>query len=117
MGAETRTSNRQSGDSQQLQPEAAKGNADKAGDAGNGYDPYKDNKAADPGAYFEAPELKLFNPKDRTAKRTSVAPVRTAVYEQPVRYRQTTASAPQPRKFVSDEQARIDSMGWTSAAK
>jgi hypothetical protein len=70
---------------------------------------YKVN--GDSGAMFEAP--KLFNPKDRTAQR-SIAPVRTAVYEQPVSYRNTSTVRRGP---VSDEQARIDAIGWTSGSK
>jgi hypothetical protein len=71
-------------------------------------DPYDVNKA-DNGAYFEAP--KLFNPQDRTARSTSIAPVRTAVYHQPVSYRQTTTA---PRGPITAEQARKDAFGWTS---
>jgi hypothetical protein len=71
-------------------------------------DPYDVNKT-DNGAYFEAP--KLFNPKDRTARSTSIAPVRTAVYEQPVSYRQTSTA---PRGPITAAQARQDAIGWTS---
>jgi hypothetical protein len=73
-------------------------------------DPY-DVKKTDPSTMFEAP--KLFNPKDRTAQR-SIAPVRTAIYEQPATYHKTSTA---PRGPVSDEQARIDAIGWTSGAK
>jgi hypothetical protein len=73
-------------------------------------DPYKVDKTEN-GAYFEAPQL--FNPKDRTARSTSIAPVRTAVYEQPVSYRKSSAA---PRVTSTAEQARIDAIGWTSGA-
>jgi hypothetical protein len=61
--------------------------------------------------YFEPP--KLFNPNDRTAKR-SIAPVRTAVYEQRVSYRNTSTALRGP---VSDAQAKLDAQGWSSASK
>jgi hypothetical protein len=73
-------------------------------------DPYEVKKS-ESGAYFEAPQL--FNPKDRTARSTSIAPVRTAVYEQPVSYRQTSSASRGP---ITAEQARIDAIGWTSGA-
>ena len=80
----------------------------------NQNDPYKVNKD-DNSTYLEAP--KLFNPKDRTARRSaSIAPVHTAVYKQPVATR-TAAAATVTRGPVSDEQARIDAIGWTSASK
>jgi hypothetical protein len=71
-------------------------------------DPYKVNKG-DSSTYFEAP--KLFNPKDRTAQR-SIAPVRTALYEQPASYRQTSIA----RGPITAEQAELDAAGWTTAA-
>jgi hypothetical protein len=78
-------------------------------------DPYKVNKSAS-NPYLEAP--KLFNPQDRTARNTSIAPVHTAVYRQPVSYRATaTSSTPTPGAPATDEQARIDAIGWTSSAK
>ena len=84
-----------------------------AGDT-NENDPYKVNKD-DNSTYLEMP--KLFNPKDRTARRSaSIAPVHTAVYKQPVATR-TAAAATVTRGPVSDEQARIDAIGWTSASK
>jgi hypothetical protein len=76
-------------------------------------DPYEVNQG-DNSTYLEAP--KLFNPKDRTAQRGSIAPVRTAVYQQPVAYRATAAKTVS-RGPVSDEQARIDAIGWSSASK
>jgi hypothetical protein len=79
-----------------------------------GVDPYhpdKENKG-DSATYFEAP--KLFNPKDRTAKHTGVATVRTAVYEQPVTYRKTSATTRGP---VTAAQAQQDAIGWSSASK
>ncbi len=76
-----------------------------------GVDPYKVNKG-DSATYFEAP--KLFNPKDRTAKHTGIAPVRTAVYEQPVMYRKTSTTSRGP---VTAAQAQQDAIGWSSASK
>jgi hypothetical protein len=52
----------------------------------------------------------LFNPSDRSAGR-SVAPVRTAVYEQPVGYQRAALR----RGPVTAEQAQQDAIGWTSA--
>jgi hypothetical protein len=66
---------------------------------------------SDNSTYFEPP--KLFNPNDRTAKRTSIAPVRTAVFEQPVSYRSTSTAKRGP---VTDAQAKIDAAGWSSAS-
>jgi len=74
-------------------------------------DPYKVKKD-DASTYLEAP--KLFNPKDRTASRVMGATVRTAVYEQPTAYRQTSTA---PRGPISDAQAQKDAIGWTSGAK
>jgi hypothetical protein len=72
-------------------------------------------KSGDNSSYLEAP--KLFNPKDRTARRGgSIAPVRTAVYQQPVAYHTTAAKVSSPAP-VSNEQARLDAIGWTSASK
>jgi hypothetical protein len=72
-------------------------------------------KNGDNATYLEAP--KLFNPKDRTARRSgSIAPVHTAVYQQPVAYH-TTAAKVSSQGPVSNEQARIDAIGWTSASK
>jgi len=73
-------------------------------------DPYK--VKSDSSTYFEPP--KLFNPNDRTAKRGSVAPVRTAVYEQRVSYRNTSTASRGP---ISDAQAKIDAAGWSSSSK
>jgi hypothetical protein len=67
-------------------------------------DATKDNST-----YFEAP--KLFNPKDRTAGR-SIAPVRTALYEQPASMHQISAQ----RKAITAEQAQKDAAGWTSVS-
>jgi hypothetical protein len=63
----------------------------------------------DGSTYFEAP--KLFNPKDRTAQR-HIAPVRTALYEQPVEYHRASAV----RAKVTAQQAAQDAIGWTSAS-
>ena len=76
-----------------------------------GVDPYHPDKG-DSSTYFEAP--KLFNPKDRTAKHTGVATVRTAVYEQPVTYRKTSTTTRGP---VTAAQAQQDAIGWSSALK
>jgi hypothetical protein len=62
----------------------------------------------DTGAFFEAP--KLHDPNDRTAWR-SIAPVKTAVYKQPVAYRNVSTQR------VTAEQARQDAVGWTSVSK
>ena len=63
----------------------------------------------DSSTYFEAP--KLFNPKDRTALRSTGA-VRTALYERPVTYRQVSSAA----RPVTAEQAKRDAAGWVSAS-
>lgn len=62
--------------------------------------------------YFEAPQL--FSPKDRTAQRGVLVPVRTAVYEQPVSYQKTTAAK---RTTVTAAQAAQDAIGWSSVSK
>jgi hypothetical protein len=67
-------------------------------------DAEKDNST-----YFEAP--KLFNPKDRTAAR-SIAPVRTALYEQPASMHQISAQ----RTVITAEQAQQDAAGWMSVS-
>jgi len=72
-------------------------------------DPYSVKKN-DSSTYFEAP--KLFQ-KDRTAQRGSIAPVRTALYEQPVTYHQTSAAARGP---VTAAKAQQDAVGWASAS-
>lgn len=69
-------------------------------------DPYK-VKDTDSATYFEAP--KLHDPNDRTASR-GVSTVKTAVYKQPVSYRSVSM------KRITDEQARQDAIGWTSAS-
>ena len=55
--------------------------------------PYDVKKSGDSSTYLEAPQL--FQ-KDRTAQRGSIAPVRTALYQQPVSYRQTATAARGP---------------------
>ena len=79
-----------------------------------GFDPYHPDKVnkSDSSTYFEAP--KLFNPKDRTAKHTGIAPVRTAIYEQPVTYRKTSTTTRGP---ITAAQAQQDAIGWSSASK
>jgi hypothetical protein len=60
--------------------------------------------------FLEAP--KLFNPRDRSAQRTSIAPVRTALYQQPVSTREISST----RTTVTAQQAQQDAVGWTSAS-
>jgi hypothetical protein len=55
--------------------------------------------------------LKLHDPNDRTAQWRSIAPVKTALYKQPVAYRNVSTQR------VTAEQARQDAIGWTSASK
>ena len=70
-------------------------------------DPYKvDNTESS--TMFEAP--KLHDPNDRTAQR-HIAPVKTALYKQPVAYRNVSTQR------VTAEQARKDAIGWTSVSK
>jgi hypothetical protein len=68
-------------------------------------------KSGDSSTYFEAPQL--FQ-KDRTAQRGSIAPVRTALYQQPVTYHQTSAVARGP---VTAAQVQQDAAGWVSVSK
>ena len=63
---------------QALEPEPA-------GNNGSAAEGTHEGGTGNSGAYFEAP--KLFSPNDRTAQR-SIAPVKMAVYEQPVRHQQ-----------------------------
>jgi hypothetical protein len=72
--------------------------------------PEYDVKKNDSSTYLEAP--KLFNPRDRTAQR-SIAPVRTALYQQPASYHEISAS----RTTISAEQAERDAAGWESVSK
>jgi hypothetical protein len=62
------------------------------------------------GAYFEAPQL--FNPSERRAQRI-IAPVRTALYTQPVGQQRISAK---PMK-VTAQQAEQDAVGWRSASR
>ena len=66
-------------------------------------------ESSDGSTFFEAPEL--FNPKDRTAQR-HIAPVRTALYEQPVEYRRASTV----RTKITAQQAAQDAVGWTSVS-
>jgi hypothetical protein len=66
--------------------------------------PYEVNQS-DGSTYFQAP--KLFDLRDRAAQR-SIAPVRTAVYEQPASYRPISAA----RARITAEDARQDAIGW-----
>jgi len=68
--------------------------------------PEYDVKKTDNSSYLEAP--KLFNPKDRTAQR-SIAPVRTALYEQPAKFQRASTA----RATITAEQAQKDAAGWT----
>jgi hypothetical protein len=70
-------------------------------------DPYK-VEPKDAGASFEAP--KLHDPNDRTAQR-SIAPVKNALYKQPVAYRNVST------RRITAEQAKQDAIGWSSASK
>jgi hypothetical protein len=72
--------------------------------------PEYDVKKSDNSTYLEAP--KLFNPRDRTAQR-NIAPVHTALYQQPASYQQISTT----RTVVTAEQAQKDATGWTSASK
>jgi hypothetical protein len=58
---------------------------------------------------FDAP--KLFNPQDRTAQH-SIAPVRTAVYQQPASYHPISTV----RTTLTAEQVRKDAAGWKSGS-
>lgn len=60
-------------------------------------------------SYLQPPQL--FDPKDRTAKRGVLAPVHTAVYQQPVSYRQSSAA---PRGPITADQAKQDAIGWST---
>lgn len=73
-------------------------------------DPYKVKK--DGSTYFEAP--KLFNPNDRTAKRAVLAPVHTAVYQQPVNYQKTSAAVPRATSVAA--QPKQDVITWSSVS-
>jgi hypothetical protein len=90
---------------EQIQPAPGDDTNDAAGDS-EVEDPYK-VKDTDSSTYFEAP--KLHDPNDRTAWR-GVSTVKTAVYKQPVSYRSVSTQR------VTDEQARQDAIGWTSAS-
>lgn len=72
--------------------------------ANSPYDVKKDNST-----YLQPPAL--FSPNDRTAQRV-MAPVHTALYEQPVSYRPISTA---PTKITA-EQARQDAEGWSSSA-
>jgi len=61
-------------------------------------------------SYLQPPQL--FDPKDRTAKRGVLAPVHTAVYQQPVSYRQSSTA---PRGPITAAQAEQDAIGWSTA--
>jgi hypothetical protein len=89
-----------------LQPIPGDDTNDAAGDS-EVEDPYK-VKDTDSSTYFEAP--KLHDPNDRTALR-GASTVRTAVYKQPVSYRNVSTQR------ITDEQVRQDAIGWTSASK
>jgi hypothetical protein len=86
-----------------LQPEPAGNNGGAAEGTQNG-------TSNNSGAYFEAPEL--FSPQDRAA-RSRVAPVKMALYEQPIRHHRVSA---QPLQ-VTAQQAEQDAEGWRSAAQ
>jgi hypothetical protein len=71
----------------------------------------QESTSGDSGALLEAPEL--FGPNGRTARR-SAAPVRTALYEQPVSHRRVSSAKPTK---ITAEQAARDAAGWRSASK
>lgn len=77
----------------------------------NSTDPY-DVKKKDGSTYFEAP--KLFNPNDRTAKRAVLAPVHTAVYQQPVNYQKTSAAAPRATAVAAQPKQNV--ITWSSVS-
>jgi len=68
-----------------------------------------DVKKNDNSTYLQPPAL--FSPQDRTAQRV-MAPVHTAIYEQPASYRPISTA---PVK-ISAEQAQRDAEGWSSSA-
>ena len=80
-----------------------------AGDINGSPADYPNGTEGNNATFFEAP--KLFNPKDRTANRR-IAPVRTALYEQPVGY----APAAVVRTKITAQQAAQDATGWISAS-
>lgn len=69
---------------------------------------YKKLQSSEPSTMLEP--LKLHDPNDRTAWR-SIAPVKNAVYRQPVAPRSVSLQR------VTREQVRQDAVGWTSASK
>jgi hypothetical protein len=88
---------------QELEPEPA-------GTNGGAAEGTQEGGTGNSGAYFEAP--KLFSPNDRTAQR-SIAPVKMAVYEQPIRHLHVSAKS----AVVTAEQAERDAAGWRSVSK
>lgn len=76
------------------------------GDDSSEIDPY-DTGDGESSTFLQPP--KLFDPNDRTAKR-SIAPVTTALYQKQVSYR-NVSTAP-----VTAQQVKQDAIGWTSAS-
>jgi hypothetical protein len=64
---------------------------------------------AESSTFFEPP--KLFNPNDRTARR-SIDPVRTAIYQQDVSHMRVSA-----QRKINAQQAQRDAAGWVSASR
>ena len=75
-------------------------------------DPYYVPPKKEGSTYFEAPQL--FSPNDRTAQRGVLAPVRTAVYKQPVSYQKTSATS---HRTITAAHSAQDAIGWSSASK
>jgi hypothetical protein len=70
------------------------------------HDPY-DTDGSEGSTFLQPP--KLFDPNDRTAKR-SIAPVTTALYQKQVSYRNVSTGP------VTAQQVKQDAVGWTSAS-
>jgi hypothetical protein len=69
--------------------------------------PEYDVKKNDNSTYFESP--KLFSPQDRTANR-SIAPVHTALYQQPATYHKISTT----QTVLDAEQVNKDAAGWSN---
>jgi hypothetical protein len=69
--------------------------------------PEYDVKKNENSTYLESP--KLFNPQDRTAKH-SIAPVHTALYEQPAKYSKISTT----QTVLDAEQVKKDAAGWSN---
>jgi hypothetical protein len=76
------------------------------GDDSTEHDPYHTGDS-ESSTFLQPP--KLFDPNDRTAKR-SIAPVTTALYQKQVSYRNVSIGP------VTAQQVQQDAVGWTSAS-